>query len=338
MEMLNAIKTLIEEKSNNEITCVVDSSASSPGEGNRAIVSKADVAVMLAYACAGNFLDIANYASKSDKKLIYVNTGSTDLYNIDLLRRAYDDNWSNYNFACVKKPAYFLMDSGITVLQPTQLYPGETDDKKLSHSSDEINEYLADEIIKQVNNKSSSKVLKTDLVGYHELNPSVIGKTSKDIINNHGEDMLESYGDYSTSQSLYLLSSYVYGQPLAEPSNYEAPNSPWTYSYFNKGSYTVKDYMSMAKMVVKYMDENKQAPDFIVYNGAIISYYDLVYNFALISKNASDNKDDMTLPRSSEFEKYYSSIVFTILPFVLIILVILAIVGVLIFGWKRFGF
>lgn len=338
MQMLNDIKSLIEEKSNNTITCVVDSSASSPGEGSRAMVSKADVAVMFAYACAGNFLDIANYATKSNKKLIYVNTGATDLYDIDLLRRAYDDNWSNYKFACVKKPAYFLIDSGITVLQPTQKYPDETDDKKLSYNSNEINEYLADEIIEEVNNKSNSKVLKTDLVGYHKISPNIVGKTSNDIINNHEEDMAENYGEYSTPQSLYLLSSYVYGQPLAKPSIYEAPNDPWTYSYFNKNSYTIKDYMSMAKMVVKYMDENKQAPDFIIYDGAVISYYDLIYNFALISKNTTDNKEDMTLPRISEFKKYYSSILFTILPFVLIILIILAVVGILIFGWKRFGF
>ena len=338
MQMLNDIKSLIEEKSNNAIVCVIDSSASSPGEGSRAIVSKADVAVMFAYACAGNFLDIANYATKSNKKLIYVNTGATDLYDIDLLRRAYDDNWSNYKFACVKKPAYFLMDSGITVLQPTQKYPDKTDDKKLSYNNDEINEYLADEIIKEINNTSGSKVLKTDLIGYHNISPNIIGKTSNDIINHHEEDMADNYGEYSTPQILYLLSSYVYGQPLDKPFSYEAPKDPWTYSYFNKNSYTIKDYMSMAKMVVKYMDENKQAPDFIIYEGAVIGYYDLVYNFALISKNTTDNKEDMTLPRISEFEKYYSSIVFTILPFVVIVLIILAILSILIFGWKRFGF
>ena len=38
---------------------------------------------------------------------------------------------------------------------------------------------------KEINNKPSSKILKTDLVGYHKLNLNIVGETSKNIVNNH---------------------------------------------------------------------------------------------------------------------------------------------------------
>ena len=39
-----------------------------------------------------------------------------------------------------------------------------------------------------------------------------------------------------------------------------------------------------------YMDANGKAPDSIEYNGAHISYYDLLYNFAKITQNHTDAK------------------------------------------------
>ena len=56
-EMLNDIKNKIESKSNGQITVIVDDSASNPGEGDRVMNAECDIAVSIAYACAGNLVD-----------------------------------------------------------------------------------------------------------------------------------------------------------------------------------------------------------------------------------------------------------------------------------------
>ena len=57
-EMLNDIKNKIEAKSNGQITVIVDDSASNPGEGDRVMNAECDIAVSIAYACAGNLVDL----------------------------------------------------------------------------------------------------------------------------------------------------------------------------------------------------------------------------------------------------------------------------------------
>ena len=95
---LNEIKNIIESKTNGQITVVIDDSASNPGEGTRLMNAKnCDVGVAIAGACAGNLIELADYSTRTTRKVIYVNAGSLDLNNIKFLRRSYDDNWSNYN-------------------------------------------------------------------------------------------------------------------------------------------------------------------------------------------------------------------------------------------------
>ena len=66
---------------------------------------------------------------------------------------------------------------------------------------------------------------------------------------------------------------------------------------------------------------NGRAPDSIEYEGAYISYYDLLYNFALITQNHTDGQH-MDFNKEYHFEKLNDSILLHILPFVLILLVL----------------
>ena len=63
INMLNEIKNYIEQESNGQINVIIDSSASNPGEGDRAIQADADVSVAIAYADAANLLNLAKASS-----------------------------------------------------------------------------------------------------------------------------------------------------------------------------------------------------------------------------------------------------------------------------------
>ena len=79
--------------------------------------------------------------------------------------------------------------------------------------------------------------------------------------------------------------------------------------------------MEMAGIVKNYMDENGQAPASIKYKGAEISYYDLVYNFAKITENHTDNAH-MNFEREYHFDKVNDSILLHVFPFVLILFIL----------------
>lgn len=328
-KMLNQIKDYIEADSNGNINVIVDENGSSPGEGTRVISANCDYAVTIAYACAGNLDILAKYAASSDKKITYVNAGSLDLNNLNFLRRAYDDNWSNSSFASIKQPGKFLNDSGITVLQPTQKYSSESNNGNMQESSDKINKYIADSIINQINSgTNSSKTYDRSLVVYHSLAPKYLAEDSQKIVNNYGSTMNDSYGSYSTAQLLYMSSSYLTGYGLEVPGDYKAPNNPAQYSFLTQKSYTFTEYTEMADQVVDYMNTHHQAPDSINYKGATISYYDLVYNFALLTENQTD-ASHMNFPQESDFHKYNENILLDIIPIIIIIIVILAIIHII---------
>ena len=274
---LNDIKERIESKTNGDIVVVVDDSASNPGEGTRVMAARCDVAVTIAGACAGNLVDLADYSTKVTKKVIYVNAGTLDLNTLNFLRRSYDDNWSHYTFASVQSPGKFLNDAGITLIQPAQ------------------------------------RQLDTDLIVYHKLDPKYLAEDSKKIVDGHGSDMQESYGSYTTQQLLYMSASYIGGYALEVPGDFGAPDNPQKYSSFTKGEYSFNDYYNMADIVVDYMNEHGKAPDSINYEGATIGYYDLVYNFALLTE------DDTSA------SKYYSDLLYEILPIGMIIVAIILI-------------
>ena len=326
ISQLNDIKNIIESKSNGDVTVIVDEYASNPGEGTRLMNAKCDVGVSIACACAGNLVDLADYSTKVDKKIIYVNAGDLDLNSLNFLRRSYDDDWSDASFASVKSPGKFLSDAGITLVQPIQVYPGDSYNGRISYDSNNVNELIANEILNQVYSQNTqNKQLDTDLIVYHKLDPMYLAEDSKKIADSYGGDMQDAYGSYTTQQLLYMSSSYLVGYGLDVPPSFEAPDNPEKYSRFTKGEYSFNDYWNMADIVVDYMNEHGKAPDSINYNGATIGYYDLVYNFALLTENHS-SASNMAFPSEFGFHKYYDNFLMEILPIVVLFAIILGII------------
>lgn len=338
MHRLNDIKDRIETKTNGEIIVVVDDSASNPGEGTRLMNARSDVGVTISAACAGNLVELADYSTRSTKKVIFINAGSVDLNGVNFLRRSYDDNWSRNTFASVKSPGKFLNDAGISLIQPALEYPDECHKGIIKADSDEVNEYIANEIINAVySDTNNNRQLDSDLIVYHKLDPKYLAEDSKLIVDGQGGEMKESYGSYTTQQLLYMSASYIAGYSLEVPPYFEAPDNPKKYSSFNSWRYSFNDYCKMADIVVDYMNEHGKAPDSINYEGATIGYYDLVYNFALLTQDDT-SASNMNFPSKMEFHKYYENFLFSILPIAIIliaIIIVLLIIRKIIKGIKR---
>ncbi|MBR0271589.1 MAG: adhesin [Methanobrevibacter sp.] len=327
VDMLNSIKNYVEEMSNGNIKVIVDSQAPSPGEGSRAIESGADVSVNLAASDAGNFLILAKYAVNSGKKIIFVNTGDFDLDEANSLRRAWDDDYSSTIFAGINYPGTFLKEAGIDYIQPLKVYPDAGPKGYLTEYNEDVNKYIAEQIVESVGNNNSNSY-NNDLVITHKLAPKEMAKASQSLLESDDKQMTGTYNSYTAPQLLYLTSSYLNGNGLQAPSEYGAPTDPEEYSTFAKNSYSIYDYMKMGGIVKEFMDENGRAPNFIEYDGAKIGYYDLLYNFAKITQNHTDNSN-MDFAREYHFDKVNESILITAFPYVLAIVVImLACVGI----------
>ena len=107
------------------------------------------------------------------------------------------------------------------------------------------------------------------------------------------------------------------------PGNFEAPDNPLNSSIMTKDSYSFNDYYNMADIVVDYMNEHGRAPDYIEYEGALIGYYDLVYNFALLTQDDTDSSH-MNFEGESKFHKFHDNKLLGLLPIaVLIVLIII---------------
>ncbi len=321
--MLNSIKKYIEKISNGEISVIVDSQSPGPGEGTRAIEADSNVSVAFAAVDPGNFLVLSKYSNAtSDKQLIFVNTGDYDLDTADSLRRAWDDNYSKTAFAGINNPGEFLNDAGINYIQPLKEYPNAGSDGILAQNNDDVNKYIAQEIVNNINNYNSTKQNDDNLIITHKLDPSNMTYASQSLLEDSDSEMNGTYNSYSAAQLLYLTSSYLNGNGLENPKIYEAPDSPLKYSILTKDSYSIYDYIKMGGIVKNYMDENGKAPDYINYEGAYISYYDLQYNFAKITANHTDGSH-MGFDRQYHFDKVNDNILLTILPIILVILVIM---------------
>lgn len=321
-DMLYSIKQYIEQYSNGQITVTVDPLAPSPGEGTRAIESTSDVSVNLAASDPGNFIILSKYASNSDKQIIFVNIGDLDLDERNFIRRAWDDNYSTSTFAGINTPGQFLNSAGIEYIQPLKEYSDKASNGLYTHSDNDVNRYIAQQIVDKINSNQQSKSYAESMIVTHSLNPSVMAKSSQQLINSQETEYTSTYGGYTAPQLLYLTSMYLNGNGLTNPSNYENPDSPLTYSLFTKDSYSIYDYMAMAGMVKTYMDENNKAPDYINYEGAYISYYDLTYNFAKITQNHT-SASTMDFDHSYHFDKTHSSIIIDFMPFIIVIIILL---------------
>lgn len=325
-EVLQSIKDYIEEISDGSITVTIDSQAPSPGEGTRAIESDADVSVTLAANDAGNFLVLAKSMQNINKQIIFVNVANLDLDNRNYLRRAWDDNYSSAYFAGINTPGQFLKESGIDYIQPLIKY---TDAGSIYTSSrDDINRYIAQEIVNKINNPNTNSYYDEGLVVTHNIHPSVMASASQQVVNSNDTAYQGTYDSYSAPQVLYMASSYLNGNSLSQPQSFEQPDNPLTTSILASDSYSVYEYMEIAGMIKSYMDENRKAPDYIQYKGAYISYTDLMYNFARITENHTESSK-MDLASNYRFIKVNHSILIDSLPFIIIALVLLVIYGVI---------
>ena len=320
LNMLNSVKNYIEEISNGQLEVIVDSKAPSPGEGTRAIESDADVSVNFAANCAGNFLLLSKAKQNIDKQIIFVNVGNLDLDNADFIRRAWDDDYSSDYFAGIKNPGTFLKESGIDYIQPLKQYPDAGEIYK--SNDDEINRYIAQEIVNKVYNKNTNNYYDENLIVTHSMHPSIMAQASKELVDSDDYTYQGTYNSYTAPQILYMTSSYLNGNGLTEPKDFNQPENPWEYSVLTSDSYSIYEYMEMASIVKSFMDENGRAPNYIQYGGSYLAYPDLVYNFARISENHTD-ASHMDFASNYRFDKVQSSLLLDLLPALIALLVIL---------------
>lgn len=324
IQMLNSIKNYIEEISGGELQVIVDNQAPGPGEGWRAVSVTSDVSVCLAAADAGNYLQLASSTYDSDKQIVLVNTGDYDLDNhSNFLRRAWDDNYSNESLAGMHDPGTFLKNAGIYYIQPLKEFPDNGKNGYIDRYDDNMNQAIAQQIVDIVNKHGNdTKVLSEELVVTNKLSPQGMANASKMLVESGDNELKGPYGAYSTPQLLYQTSAYLNGDGIDVPKEYDGPENPLGISFLTRDTYSVYDYFNMAGIVKNYMDANGRAPDSIEYEGAHISYYDLVYNFAKITQNHSDAKH-MSFDKEYHFDKVNDSILLHILPIVLIIFVLI---------------
>ena len=168
--------------------------------------------------------------------MIYVNTGDFDLDSATSLRRAWDDNYSSTIFAGLNYPGKFLKEAGVTNIQPLKAYPDAGHKGNLNQYSEDVNKYIAQEIVENVG-KNISENYNNDLVITHSLHPSQMAKASQELYASGDKEMNETYNSYTAPQVLYLTSSYLNGNGLESPKEYGAPTNPEEYSTFAKNSY-----------------------------------------------------------------------------------------------------
>lgn len=324
VKMLNSIKNYIEEISGGELQVIVDNQAPAPGEGWRAINVTSDISICLAASDAGNYLQLAQATVNSDKQIIFINTGSYDLDNhSNFLRRAWDDNYSNESLAGMHDPGTFLKNAGIYYVQPSKDYPDNTENGYLAKYDEDMNKEIAQKIVDIVNTHGGDeKTLSDNLIVTNKLSPQGMANASKMLVNSGDKELSGPYGAYSSAQLLYQTSAYLNGDGIDIPKAYDKPDNPLGISFLTKDTYSVYDYFKMAGIVKNYMDENGKAPDSIEYEGAHISYYDLLYNFAKITQNHTDARH-MGFESEYHFDKVNDSILLHIFPFVLVIIVLL---------------
>ena len=323
IKMLNSIKSYIEEISGGELQVIVDNEAPAAGEGWRAIAVTSDVSISLAACDPGNYLQLAQATTSSDKQIICINTGDYDLDNhSNYLRRAWDDNYSNESFAGMHDPGTFLKNAGIYYYQPVKDFPDAFRNGYMDRYDEDMNKEIAQQIVDIVNTHGNdTKVLSDELLVTNKISPQGMANASKMLVHSGDKEMKGPYGSYSSPQLLYQTSAYLNGDGIDIPKEYDAPDNPLGISFLTRDTYSVYDYMHMAGIVKNYMDENGKAPDSIEYEGAHISYYDLLYNFAKIAQNHTDAKH-MGFESEYHFDKVNDSILLHIFPFVLVLFVL----------------
>ena len=219
-------------------------------------------------------------------------------------------------------PGTFLNNAGIYYVQPVKEYPDNAKDGYLDRYDEDMNRQIAQEIVDIINGHGNdTKVLSENLVVRNVINPGEMANASKALVNSNDNEMKGTYGNYTAPQLLYQTSSYLNGNGLDIPKTYDQPEHPMGISFLTRDTYSVYDYFKMGGIVREYMDTNGRAPDSIEYEGAHISYYDLVYNFAKITQTHTDAKH-MGFESEYHFDKVNDSILLHIFPFILVLFVL----------------
>lgn len=303
---LNSVKGYIENgslKDNTQLNITVDPNAPKPGEGERAVylASKGGVAVYLAASCPGTMKAVAKLASTNNKAVIFVNTGQLDLKNTPIIRRAWDDNFSDMYFAGINSPYYFLRNAGVWVIQPNIACAGKSQDYK--------NQFIANEISKIIANtpaltSTASRYYNNGLIATHKISPTNLAKIAGGIYesNKNKKALSKSYSGYRLVTFLLMATDYMNGA-IKKPISYREARNPRVKSTFS-GYITRQDYRNIATSVNKYIRKYKRAPNYVNFKGKVIGYKDLLLMYAILTKNHTI-KSKMVLANSYKFQKVY---------------------------------
>jgi len=303
---LNSVKGYIENgslKDKTQINITVDPNAPKPGEGERAIysASKNGVAIYMAASCPGTMKAVAKLASTTNKGVIFVNTGQLDLKNTPIIRRAWDDNFSDMYFAGITTPYTFLRNAGVWVIQPNIACAGKSQDFK--------NQFIANEISKIISNAPSltstaGRYYNTRLIATHKISPAIVARVASGIYesNKNKKVLSKSYSGYRLVTFLLMATDYMNGA-IKKTISYREARNPHVKSTYS-GNIKRQDYRNIATSVNKYIRKYKRAPNYVNFKGKIIGYKDLLLMYATLTKNHT-SKSRMTLATSYKFQKVY---------------------------------
>jgi len=292
-ESLNLIKSCIENESEHNVT--VDPLAPKPGEGYRAVkcAPEGGVAVYLAASCPGAMMEVARMAATTCKGVIFVNTGSLDLKKTAVLRRAWDDNFSNKYFAGIISPYRFLTSAGVRVIQPNV--------DCADRSWEEKCRFIASEIIRMVNEtpemlQREGRFYNSKLIAYHSIDPARMAYAAAEIYRDimKGKKLKGSYSGYSPANFLLMATDYMNG-PI-RPIRVSGPSKTIARSTFH-GYISREEYKTLAADINSYMRRYLKAPSYVRFRGKIIGYMDLLRIYSKITRTHT-SKRTMQLPSS----------------------------------------
>lgn len=303
---LNSVKSNIENGTlKGKVNVTVDSQAPHPGEGERALSKSktGGAAVYLAASCPGAMKAVAQKAKSSQKVVIFVNVGKLNLKKTYVLRRAWDDNFSDLRFAGIKYPYKFLRSAGIYVIQPNIDCAYGTQAQKNKFIADQISKILSSNSMNTLTS-TSGRYYNSKLVLTHKVSPTTVAKISNAIYktNKSKKRIKTQYYGYSTPRYLLMVTYYMNGA-IYKPIKLKGPKKSSIRSTYY-GTLSRTDIRSVASTVNRFMKKYKRAPSYVRFKGKIIGYKDLLLMYSTITKSHT-SKSRMVLPNSYKFKKVY---------------------------------
>ncbi len=302
---LHSVEGYIENGSlKDKVNVTVDPEAPHPGEGERAIYSTKSngVAVYMAASCPGTMKAVAKLASTSNKGVIFVNTGQLNLKTTSIIRRAWDDNFSNMYFAGIKTPYIFLRHAGVWIIQPNVYCAGKSQAYKNQYIANKISEIISKYYPSLTS--SSGRYYDTALIATHKISPKTMAGVANGIYtsNKNKKSFKSSYNGYRLASFLLISTDYMNG-PIKKLIYIKGPKNTHVKSTFY-GSITKTEYRSIAASLNSYMRKYKRAPSYIRFKGKIIGYKDALLMFAKLTRGHTSSSK-MALATSYSFKKVY---------------------------------